>query len=241
MKILTYPDKATEISKLYLICKHLGIELTNDKNDDYDISFHWSYKTISEPSDFCMYNRINDVSKQKVDKIFYNVFGYSIKADTTRKGYCIEKSNNQADHSGKIVKTPCTKKPNHVYQKLIDTRIDEQTIIDIRVPVFWGDIPFIYTNKRHVTDLFHKDLGAEIITEVYRPHDYFSEYELSRIKVFCKYIKLDFGALDVLRDSNGLIYIVDVNNIEGIVIFDRNNDLFKMYVNEFDNFIQSLH
>ena len=41
----------------------------------------------------------------------------------------------------------------------------------------------------------------------------FSQEEIGQIRAFCREMGLDYGELDVLRDtSDGRIYIVDVNN-----------------------------
>ena len=72
-----------------------------------------------------------------------------------------------------------------------------------------GELVLVY-NKHKPLD---KRFGTEYLSvDVYEPNEVFSNEEIHLIKLFCKNMNLDFGAIDVMRDKNdGRIYIVDVN------------------------------
>jgi RimK-like ATP-grasp domain len=95
------------------------------------------------------------------------------------------------------------------YERLLDNRVDESTVLDLRVPVLGGEIPFVYRKHRAVGDRFgNSNLWVGLATA----EEVFSGDERKLLLAFCRAMKLDLGELDVLRDAgNGRIYVVDVN------------------------------
>ncbi len=97
-----------------------------------------------------------------------------------------------------------------VYQKMINNTLGDE-VLDIRVPIIKGTVPFVYLKYRRLTSRFS---NKNIASDGRIPWCPFSLIMRSaRIKQFAEKLGLDFGELDVLRDvDNGKIYIVDVNN-----------------------------
>jgi hypothetical protein len=100
-----------------------------------------------------------------------------------------------------------------IYQIVINNQIDATQVEDIRVPVFWGNVPFVYVKQRPLDARF---LSKNNHVAMHRPESILSREELSGIREFCKKMPLDYGEIDVLRcRDTKRIYIVDVNNTPG--------------------------
>jgi len=203
-----------------------GCELTNDPASDWDYAVHWNYNdTKIPPLELCSTDKrvfnINCTSTRKdyTDKVFEDIFGYSIDADTHKIGRCIKKSVHQSTHDGVIVETPCKKKKGFVYQKWIDNRINKEWIRDIRVPIFDGTIPMIFIKDRVSTSMFITWTGKRVYS-LDPAEKHLTAREAAKILEFSKAVGLDLGELDVLRDnSTGLIYVIDVNDTPGGNVF----------------------
>jgi len=154
-----------------------------------------------------------DISKSPVAQVFQSVFGYSLSLDPSQtRGPYLEKGEDNGIHDAKIRDTPTDPKPGRVYQKLIDNRTSDGTVLDYRCPTVFGDIPLVFLKERPVGKRFANMNSRVRLTS---PAACFSAEELSLIKRFCRTMHLDWGGLDILRDAaDGRIYIVDVNKTD---------------------------
>lgn len=216
-KILFYPQLPHHRTIIFKVCKQLGIKIVTENKDNINFVFFWDDKTHSDEFELpeikakSINRNSTDISKEKVDKVFANVFGYDLSVDPlTYNGKCVIKSNENAQHDGKLIECPVKViKENVVYQKIIDNIFDDESVLDLRVPILGNNIPFVYykfkiLGKRFTNDLFR--------AELHKTEDVFSAREIKNILTFAKEMKLDYGELDVLRDKNDYkIYIVDVN------------------------------
>jgi hypothetical protein len=156
--------------------------------------------------------RMGDVSKRNVERVFAGVFGYALAFDpTTHVGPCVAKSNrDNSAHDGRVIDCPVAEAdPELAYERLVDNRVDQAALLDLRVPVVGGAIPFVYRKHRPLHDRFSNTnlwVGLAAAEEV------FSGDERELLRAFCGAMGLSLGELDVLRDtSDGRIYVVDVN------------------------------
>jgi hypothetical protein len=227
-KILFYPDFPYRKATLYQLCIFLGYEVTNNPKDKFDIAIKWQrYATFftDEPilSDLRDQNinvinfNCQDVSKSCINRVFQQVFNYSISIDPlTYQGKCVVKSNLNAKHDGKIVFCPIDAVDSEVvYQKFIDTEFKENQVCELRVPIFKQTIPLVYVYIKTTETETQRFLGypSLISVKVTEAEEVFDENEISKILNFCRQIGLDYGELDILRDrSDRQIYIVDANN-----------------------------
>ena len=219
--ILFYPDNPIPASVMHKLCLLKGYGMTNDPGKKHIMSFKWRTETYYEVDDTLTQIRQNetvlnigslDISKSFVTEKFEEVFGYPLAIDPlTFQGKCLCKSETNALHDGFIVECPIEKKQEgYVYQKLINNEYDDEWLLDIRTPVFLGEIPFVYHNYRHRSNRFKR---GRLETEIVETNEVLTIDELEKIKKFCKCIHMDYGELDVLRDRfDGKIYIVDANN-----------------------------
>jgi len=219
--ILVYPHYPSRRSTIYLIAKKLHYNITNKPAKGFDFALYWEYLTFREEYAYLegivhkkrvinLYSR--DISKEAVDRAFKTVFGYSSFIDPlTHKGKFVKKNDINAIHDGTIVEGPVEHvEAGFVYQKLINnTSVDGSMVVDIRVPVIFGTLSFVYEKFKPVDDRF----GHPAKSVVRHIHDMLTEEEIHNINRFCEHMKLEFGEMDVLRDTDtGNIYVIDVNN-----------------------------
>ena len=223
-KVLLYPEYPSTRAVLRKILIVLGYEITSDLNDTYAFAINWEDTTYRRPSpELLAVSRkmpvlnlhCNDISKEYVEKVFRSVFGYGTFVDPlTHQGKCVRKGNANATHDGSVIQCPAaTVDEGFIYQIVINNQIDATQVEDIRVPVFWGNVPFVYVKNRPLDGRFLSKNNQVFMRE---PTALFSHEEIAKIGQFCNQMQLDYGELDVLRcRDTGQIYIVDVNNTPG--------------------------
>jgi len=197
---------------------HLGVEFV-DNAQDADVTLYFDDATYSEPPhllngpDIQINFECRDISKTHVQTVFKNVFGYDLGVEPTDySGQMVAKSEINGTHTGKIVQGPCEREDGYVYQKLIDNRSENGRVTDIRCPTLFGEIPLVYLKSRPEGQRFD-NLNTHVVLST--AQNELSSDEIDKIRLFCNEMKLDWGGLDILRDSgDGKIYIVDVNKTD---------------------------
>jgi hypothetical protein len=259
MKILFYPDKVNIGGhKVSFYIKKLNIELTYDINSNPDIIIHWDKRNknqvsqeVSNLNKPIINKNCTNVKKCYVDEIFTRVFGYSSLINPEHfKGYAVKKTTQQAVHGGKIVECPTEYDRNiikgrgtnfkFIYQRFVNNRINLTEVRDYRVPIFNDKIPIVFIKDKPLPNTFHPFLEEKVSWDC-NIEKHFTIDEHKKIVKFAKEFGLDFGELDILRDnSDGKIYIVDVNNIAMGTLFNCLEDketvitiLSKVFKHEF--------
>lgn len=220
--ILFYPDMPKYYYVHYMIAHVLGLDMQSDPRRPYDIAMSFKDVTVRERDAMedelqakgrLINARARDISKEKVEQVFSEVFGYGTFVDPrTWKGECVQKSNENATHDGTIVSCPREPQAGYIYQRLINNR-DGDRVADLRVKVVGGKIPFMTYRTRSAFDRFDNTQTSTMVpTDEYLSHD-----EQEKILRFCDLMGIDFGALDCLRDrDDGKLYIVDANLTTGM-------------------------
>lgn len=221
--VLFYPEYPLKRNLLHQIFKSLDYNITNNPNQTFQFVIKCKDTTIDTGNGNEILDKLSrnykiinkdclDISKKKVDKVFTEVFQYSSFVDPlTYNGKYIQKNDLNAKHDGFILTEPIqSTKEGYVYQKLINNLYDDNTTIEMRVPVMKSHIPFVYYKYKPADDRF----GCKLLkTEVINTHKALSSEEQEKIALFCQKMKLDFTELDILRDKdNQKIYITDANN-----------------------------
>jgi hypothetical protein len=217
--ILFYPEYPQHRTIIYKILKHLRYNITSNPNHKSDLAFYWEDTTFRKTQFvFKKFNpekmiNINctDISKEKISEVFEEIFSYGFNVDPeTYSGECVMKNNLNAKHDGVIMKCPVQNpEKGFVYQKILNNKINDDLVMDIRTPVLKGVIPFIYLKFKKIKDRFTNDLYKSEVASV---NEYLTQEEIKKISEFCLRTGLDYGELDVLRSKDdGKIYIVDVN------------------------------
>ena len=229
--ILFYPDPPKRFHALYKVLLFLGYRYATDETKNYEVAIKWwlafdgypfspanadkILKNLQSQGTKIINTQCNDISKQHINKIFEEVFEYPISVDPTKYvGKCVMKSNWNALHEGKIIDCPTRNTvENAAYQKVINNELEDGTVVDMRVPIFGKQVPFVYLKYRpkdvRFVDRTHTNLRARIV----KTADVLSHKEIDKILQFCAKLGLDYGEIDVLRDrDDSRIYIVDANN-----------------------------
>jgi len=218
--IAFYPHNAPPWYNIWLAMQVSDIQIVSDL-DKADTVFVFEDETYSragrqlsaDQRAHAFNDRIEDISKTHVARVFQNVFGYSLAVDPlTYDGPAVCKSDSNGTHDGKIVQCPIRAEDiesGAVYQRLIETAADGEHSEDLRTNVVKGALPVVFHKLKTLEGRF----GTSYLhTDVRTANDVFSKREQDQIRAFCRDIGLDFGCIDVLRDiSDGRIYIVDVN------------------------------
>jgi hypothetical protein len=183
-----------------------------------DLSVHFEDKTThgkpARPNAKVHLNYgCTDISKTRVAETFAGVFGYELAVNpATFTGKMVCKSELNGTHDGHITTGPCTPKPGWVYQRVINNETDRGTVRDFRCVTLFGKILLVYIKERPQLARFaNSNSSCELSTA----SDHFSPEELAKVSQFCQKMGLDWGGLDILRDTEtDQIYIVDVNKTD---------------------------
>ena len=196
--------------------RQAGIQTASPKETEIDLTIHFSDLTIveaSKPKGRTLNGHCTDISKSRVGTVFFDIFGYNLAIDpsTATEAY-LEKSEENGVHDAEIHEKPRKSVPGRVYQKLIDNRTPDGTVLDFRCPTVFGDIPLVFLKERPIGKRFD-NLNTRV--QMAEPTACFSAEELAQIKRFCAAMDLDWGGLDILRHAaDDKIYIVDVNKTD---------------------------
>ena len=219
--VLFYPEQPGSMHYVvWKICAELGLCITHEASQRTSLAVLWKDATFirrSEATPLVTSARtINgaclDISKANVSRHFSAVFGYSYDVDPlTYCGPCLEKSNRNARHDGRIVSARgAAPRPGAVYQRVINNVVGGNLVEDIRVPVVNGIVPFAYLKRRSMAARF--DSNRNHTVRLCSAKEILSAEEIRNIGTFATSIGLDYGELDVLRDrDDGRIYVVDAN------------------------------
>lgn len=224
--ILCYPDRPSTYHVFYKMCALCSYKISINPEKKCDAVF-WSHnitfpdraaiQPFSNRGKKVINSNCINLGKKLVGRSFEQVFGYSLDIDpATYKGSIVEKSVYNGTNFATALKGPIPFqdiRENYVYQKEIDNRseFDDLTVV-YRVPVYLGEIPIVYLKYRPYAVQF---TGTYTKVEVKKPRDLFTEEELSNILEMNKKMGIDYGECDVLRDTDGKIYVVDVNSNPG--------------------------
>jgi hypothetical protein len=153
-----------------------------------------------------------DISKSRVAKAFESVSGYPLLLDPrTHEGLAVEKSEINGSHDGRIVHCPCAPLPGKCYQRFVDCG-DGEIAIDYRVTIIARRARFVVIKTKCATARFSVHNDSAVYAEV---ADVFSSDEVELLERFASALRLDWAAIDVLRDRrDGQIYVVDVNKTD---------------------------
>jgi hypothetical protein len=161
---------------------------------------------------FALNERLHDISKRRVETVSIEVFGYGLMINpSTHCGKCVEKSNDNGRHDGRVIECPVAlADQDKVYQRIINNSTGDGFVMDIRIPFILEFMPFAYLKYRPI-DVRFSNNNANVVTADVK--EILSSDEMENIKRFCNIIGLDIGELDLLRDNDsGKLYVIDVNS-----------------------------
>ena len=92
---------------------------------------------------------IGDTGKRNVARVFAETFGYGTAVDpTSHLGMCVAKSDANSAHDGRVVNCPIVSAdPDLAYEVLVDNRIGQEEVLDLRVSVVGNELPLVYLKR----------------------------------------------------------------------------------------------
>lgn len=216
-------------SVCYRVLHRLGIRyrLGAPEKAKAALVFLWKDATFAEAlcadnNNWAVVNgRCLDISKERVERIHHDVFGYSLAVDPlTHNGRMVEKSNLNGAHDGREIIGPLQEAtPGAVYQRIVSNIPPERLvramacrscICDFRVPVFNGAAAsFLYIKIRPRESRFSNTNTLVCLADT---SSIFAPSEVSLIASFCQVAGLDYGEIDIVRDSqDDRVYVLDIN------------------------------
>lgn len=214
------PDRARPWYLIWPAVRLAGGRIVDDPAAA-DIVFHFDDSTDSDnppparrrPDARLMNFGCKTVAKSAVATVFEQVFGYPLALDPrTHVGAAVEKSERNGAHDGRIVQCPMEPRPGRVYQRLIDAVGRDGLVEDLRTPMVGGRPICVFRKRRKAAERFANHNSEVLLARV---ADIYTEDEIARLGAFCRAMELDWGGLDVLRDSrDGRLYVVDVNKTD---------------------------
>lgn len=214
MKILFYPDKPVNAYTIFLICEALDYEIVTDPTKPYDICMAWHDTTFRNINYLDRLHDVinkdcNDISKEKVEEVHQNVFGYGTFIDPeTFTGDYVKKNNYNGLRDARILKQTEIPEDGYIYQRLINNELDDLLIEDLRIFIIKGKVVMLQ-RKRRFTD---RRFGSSSVSAINAELTEFTRDEITKIELFCKGMGMDYGELDACRDTDGKLYIIDANN-----------------------------
>lgn len=181
-----------------------------------DAAFFFEDATWSKPSAAGALPGFNfgctDIGKTRVATVFGEVFGYPLLIDPkTWTGRAVAKSEANGAHDGRIVDCPRLPQPGVCYQRLIDTLDTDGKVREFRAHCIGRKPVLVWVKRRDAANRF---LPPNVSAVLRRPADVFSPAEVERIVRFLDRMEADWCGLDILRDRDGRIYVVDVNKTD---------------------------
>ncbi len=220
--VLFFPERPNRASVAYKLCALLGYGISTNPRRRFDAVVKWKDSTTFNPAELEKIPATNrriinsaslDISKCAVNQAFAETFGYPLGVNPLEfHGKILEKSDRNAAHDGRILDGPLTKdqiRPGRTYQKAIDNSAHDGLVLDHRVPVINGVTPLVYLKYRPAETRFG---NVNSLVKLEEPEKLFSPAELEKMASLARKMGIDYGELDVLRDKDGRIYVVDVNN-----------------------------
>lgn len=176
-----------------------------------DVRFAFEDRTVREDCD-----RLNggcgDISKSRVAAVFARVFGYPLAIDpAVWVGEAVEKGEANGVHDGRIVTCPRSPQPGRVYERLIDTVAADGRLLELRVQCVGGSVVAAWEKRR---DPARRFAPPSLTARLVAVDAVLNADEMAKLAAFARAMGADWCGLDVLRDCDGRIYVVDCNTTD---------------------------
>jgi hypothetical protein len=218
-RVVCLPNRPHNRCVLWQICRRLGLRIASQVRGRDDLVVHWHNTTFTgdnprldhlAQSHRVLNHRCRNISKQHVDRVFAEAFGYCSAVDPrTHIGPMVEKSNLNGRHDGRVVHGPIDEpRPDRFYQFLVGNETGDGFALDLRIPIFGSRVPFVFLKYKSIGNRFGLSVKADLadFEEVCTPD------ERRRIFAFCSAMGFDYGEIDAVRDADtGRLYLIDAN------------------------------
>lgn len=153
-----------------------------------------------------------DIGKSCVAAAFARVFGYALALDPREwTGPAVAKLEDNGTHSARIVECPTDPRPGFTYQRLVETVRADGFAYEYRAHCVDHRVVTVWEKQRGAAERFQPPNRT---ARTLAPDEAFDAAELALLARFTRAMRADWCGLDVLRDRDGRIYVVDVNTTD---------------------------
>ncbi len=201
--------RAHLLDVLALVGVRVGSELVGGPVIAWDTGTRLSPADLEKLPGYAINRSCRDTSKSGVDALWASVAGYSIAVDPlTTTGPLVVKSEENATHDGRVVNGPLRRRqPGMVYQRLIDATVGE-VFLQTRPVVMRGHMPLVFDVHMRRPHWHADALGLY----PRKPEELYSAAEIALVLAFAAAVGLEYGEMDVLRETaTGRLYVLDAN------------------------------
>jgi hypothetical protein len=246
--VILYPHLPTRRHVLWKLCHVLGWRMTSNLHAKADMIVHFRDETTKQPDNrleaLAAQRRVinigcTDIMKSRVEAAFVRAFGYGSFIDPrNHAGYGVKKSELNGQHNYEVTPFPVDPEPGFVYQKLLYPVQQGGLYHEHRIPVFGSNIPLAVLKLRSVGDRFASAaVGAVPVAK----YDAITPDEEQRLLAACRDIGLDYGELDVMRDSaDGRLYLLDMNDTPSGIYVRWSRETYNTLLSEFSAALEKM-
>ncbi len=161
--------------------------------------------------------RLFRLDKSSIGFAHPKAFGYPVDVDTaTYHGLAVEKSLRHNQH-GKVVHCPCHASSSKVYQRLLTNKSGpDGKMEELRLYIYGSETALMLKHldtDEHGFPPAHR--RGPFMT--WRPTpDPLTPVELEQVKSLCHLLSVQCAVLDIIRDVDGRIYVIDVTILMGV-------------------------
>jgi hypothetical protein len=210
-----YPERPHRGYAIFHVAGELGLRVVRSRRGRGLLTVAWRDATFVRSAAVAslptptLNARCLDISKSTVDRLWHEVSRRGLSLDPfTTSGPMVAKSERNGMHDGRILSGPLrNRRPGVVYQRLVDNRQGDD-FVWMRPVILGGRIVLIYHKSVPLDDRFSSRASPR--TRLAEP-DSISPDETDSILELAARIGVDYGEMDVLRDADGALYVVDVN------------------------------
>lgn len=218
-QILFHPQLPGWKTGIHNILINLEISITDNPSAPFTLAIFWEDRTfrrrrkkldILQDTKKVINYHCTDISKEKVEEVFKQVFGYDLYVDPhATNNRILRKSNFNGRHDGKVIQGPVSeRKKDFVYEKVLNNQINDNLFQDLRITYFNGIIPLVSPRFHNKANRFGNTTKATIE----KVENHLTREELKLIRCFCTRLGLEYGDLDLIRNKNDQrLYVVDAN------------------------------
>jgi len=221
-RLLFYPVWPKYWYLIHKLCLRSGHRMVTSPHEPFDLALKWHDTTFS-PTDevllglkrsaFVVNGDCVDISKETVDHMHQQVFGYSLAVDPrSHGGKFVEKPNANCAGPVTVIDAPMdAAREGYVYQRFIEAVDDSGMLVDMRISIVGNDIPVVRTRFWAFDG---RRLKGDCRTAIVQAaSDVLSPAEAGLLLELVGRLGVDFGEVDALRDPvDGRLYVVDVNS-----------------------------
>jgi len=135
--------------------------------------------------------------------------GYSMEPE---EGMAVAKPNNSRGH-GYAVRWPAVLRKGYSYSRLLTNHPDKPWVEEWRCAFFRNEMVLTRTKRMKQSTGMPRAMRIPSTSEYNVPVNLVMDNgEFNHVRDLCRFMGVDYGELDLMRDLDGKLYVLDVNS-----------------------------